>query len=688
MSFQRNDSSSRINDILSLYLKSEENQDYVSYSSRVADENKGLENHSVCKMPSLPLLSKSTDMDLELEQQIPSNYYLFLDKTNSQMVTRTKNFKKERDSRSFDAYRNNISSSSSITQMSFMNSNKERFAGKENLVDKKIEAFFIKQKGILNSGPKSAGNINGLKESSNSIKNISKKEYKQKALTEQVVFNGSKTGGLIGVNDELQRSKSSIQLSKSKQYLLPSCSSGKINSDNEGAIKLNSRFKDIKSNGEIFYLASSPPISDTVSTPVDKFKLLLDKEYENEEIKDDCFESIMKINNSNKASSIFIGDHTCTKESKPLLLKSKNMTPVKFEDYFKILPKIKSIGKPNKSKKARLSYLLKAKESTSSNPDSKIYLDDKMKKHLIIFYNYKEKSYKPINIKVHETNISNNPLKRKSEILSRECYSDILLFENDRDITKNDKTKLKSLMNILFLENDQKHYTAMCCSDAYAAKIEKLQTNNKLYKNDEKLIGKTANSIIISDGDNAGASALKSILFLNNNQKKGSVATVKEDLHPKPLAHMLNTEFPLDISLSNDVSKKVKMANMKNSKVIKKEIQAIEEKQFTFDCGTVINKNKSPFFKIPRQPSKKVIKKRSTKPVLRSKSGCWTCRLRKKKCTEEKEECLNCKRMKVPCDYNSTKPEYMQTTESKKSKLLEIKQISIASKRKSSKTSL
>ncbi len=63
--------------------------------------------------------------------------------------------------------------------------------------------------------------------------------------------------------------------------------------------------------------------------------------------------------------------------------------------------------------------------------------------------------------------ISQQSLKRKSEILPRECYSDTLLFENDRDITKNDKTKLKSLMNILFLENDQKHYTAQ---------IEKLQT--------------------------------------------------------------------------------------------------------------------------------------------------------------------------------------------------------------------
>lgn len=43
----------------------------------------------------------------------------------------------------------------------------------------------------------------------------------------------------------------------------------------------------------------------------------------------------------------------------------------------------------------------------------------------------------------------------------------------------------------------------------------------------------------------------------------------------------------------------------------------------------------------------------------RSRSGCWTCRLRHKACPEDGDPCGLCVRLKMPCDYSSVKPAYM-----------------------------
>ncbi|QLL31872.1 hypothetical protein HG536_0C00390 [Torulaspora globosa] len=57
----------------------------------------------------------------------------------------------------------------------------------------------------------------------------------------------------------------------------------------------------------------------------------------------------------------------------------------------------------------------------------------------------------------------------------------------------------------------------------------------------------------------------------------------------------------------------------------------------------------------------------------RSRTGCWICRLRKKKCTEEKPSCFNCERLNLECHYDAIKPDFVSDPKKKMLKLLEIK---------------
>ncbi|GJN70266.1 C6 transcription factor [Purpureocillium lilacinum] len=43
----------------------------------------------------------------------------------------------------------------------------------------------------------------------------------------------------------------------------------------------------------------------------------------------------------------------------------------------------------------------------------------------------------------------------------------------------------------------------------------------------------------------------------------------------------------------------------------------------------------------------------------RSSGGCWTCRVRRKKCTENKPECDTCKALEITCYFQDEKPEWM-----------------------------
>ncbi|KAH6987660.1 fungal-specific transcription factor domain-containing protein [Ilyonectria sp. MPI-CAGE-AT-0026] len=63
------------------------------------------------------------------------------------------------------------------------------------------------------------------------------------------------------------------------------------------------------------------------------------------------------------------------------------------------------------------------------------------------------------------------------------------------------------------------------------------------------------------------------------------------------------------------------------------------------------------------------------KTPLRSKQGCWTCRLRKKKCDERQPACSVCESLLITCYGYGPKPEWMDDAEEEKAMISSIKQI-------------
>ncbi|OWB71844.1 hypothetical protein B5S31_g1539 [[Candida] boidinii] len=75
--------------------------------------------------------------------------------------------------------------------------------------------------------------------------------------------------------------------------------------------------------------------------------------------------------------------------------------------------------------------------------------------------------------------------------------------------------------------------------------------------------------------------------------------------------------------------------------------------------------------------------KYSKSKVCRSKNGCWTCRLRRKRCPEQRPICSECQRLGIPCDgYDGDKPDYMISSNKAKIKMQEIKTITLSKRNK------
>lgn len=60
---------------------------------------------------------------------------------------------------------------------------------------------------------------------------------------------------------------------------------------------------------------------------------------------------------------------------------------------------------------------------------------------------------------------------------------------------------------------------------------------------------------------------------------------------------------------------------------------------------------------------------------LRSKQGCWTCRLRRKKCDERRDVCFTCESLSITCYGYGSKPDWMDGGEKERSMATSIKQI-------------
>lgn len=62
-----------------------------------------------------------------------------------------------------------------------------------------------------------------------------------------------------------------------------------------------------------------------------------------------------------------------------------------------------------------------------------------------------------------------------------------------------------------------------------------------------------------------------------------------------------------------------------------------------------------------------------TKPLARSSEGCWTCRLRRKKCDEARPHCAACEVLEISCLYTDEKPEWMDGGTRQAEKAEEVK---------------
>lgn len=63
----------------------------------------------------------------------------------------------------------------------------------------------------------------------------------------------------------------------------------------------------------------------------------------------------------------------------------------------------------------------------------------------------------------------------------------------------------------------------------------------------------------------------------------------------------------------------------------------------------------------------------TNKPLARSSDGCWTCRLRRKKCDEARPHCAACAALEISCLYSDEKPEWMDGGERQAEKAEEVK---------------
>lgn len=680
MSVQKLDSSSRLKDISSLYLKSDDNQDVLSSFNRnfMGDENKDVENNAVYNLHSLPALPRTVDMDFGLDK-VPSNRYILVDRAESHMLTKTETSIKEDNLLSFDAYKNNIPSSSSVTQLGYVTKNTDQFPSSKNMANECVDFISLK--------PKSANNVHGVSASLSLIKKLSQNKAKHKYFSNQSSINDINIDSLNRMKPERLRPRSSIPLSKSKNLLSNIFNPTDVDGD-YGISNLRSISKGPRSTGVNLYLASSPPSTVgnfSIGRPISNIEL----ENRGSKMKNLSLGVNGRNNSLVTKKNYLIGGHLINKETDPLLATTENTIKTKFEEFYKVLPRNKKVSKPYKSKQTNYNILKDIKINTIHPLEPKTYLDEKLKKHMIVFHNNLGKSFKPSHVNTHKRNFSFNLFKTKNSVLFGECYTDILTHKNDNDFSGKDKTKLQNMMNILFLEEGHRVYTSINGQDIYDIDSGKLQAMSRRYKRNGESIAEGERNAAISEDEDADLSALKNILFLKEHPKRCSTATMERDLHAKSLVNMSNKEFTLNITASTKVVEVEKSPKVKTSKTVKIEHE-IKEKKIKKKVEPKKSKKLlakvKPLARKAVKPTPLKNKTDCKKPKIRSKNGCWTCRLRKKKCSEEKDECANCLRMQVPCDYSADKPGYMASAESKRLKLLEVKRISVTNKQTSKKS--
>lgn len=132
--------------------------------------------------------------------------------------------------------------------------------------------------------------------------------------------------------------------------------------------------------------------------------------------------------------------------------------------------------------------------------------------------------------------------------------------------------------------------------------------------------------------------------------------------------------------------KSIKAIDQKNT-LLKKPLNGMSGKESVRENKRRIKSNntKNLEFKYSLENTSK-IKKLTKASGPRKKTGCWTCRLRRKKCSEEKPSCRECIRLGLKCEgYMKERPAFMRDPSLARRMKEEIKKVTLAQKRRGSK---
>lgn len=618
----------------SMYLKSDENSDFEENNKNFMNSSRPISQPNIFDLNKLVSTAQqqinNNNINVAATASCPSSSGFKViknkPKTANSVIQQPKSAYNPINERllSFDPFKNNISSSSSVRQSN-------------NLFSKINVASYNKQKN------KSRSKLN-TPTSNTAFRPLSSVGFQQDNKTNTIITNNLNSMGLSkDLNDIFLRSQTEK--------------------------------KPDTGNDILSYLASSPPNSNQSLNFTNNILSQNDCELSIEMIKNRALFSPqpssslppsrngIKITSPKYYRSYTANTNTLTQSGLGHLLNAArvlNSSETKNSTEFSI-PKIKNIANFNEQKKKRL------QRSNLSRRGNVIFQEmDNLKMSFVDAARLGTKK-KSLNNDLNR-NYSNN------EFLHTDCYRDLSYYHSDNDYTEHDKKIFAKRMSILNFRNDEEK-NLVKFSTLAKMDMKKLSVESRFKR------------VNFTSGESKEISQLKGIMMMEEKSTSTSKTPSKFDLQKIVKPEKSKEAFPIKLfSLKKNNKRKLDENKSKpNSKKIKTDINSsgcnINDASVKFNTtGKNIGKQLMPFQKLSfKAPSTKVIKPKLVKSQSikrRSKQGCWTCRLRKKKCSEERDKCINCVKLGIPCDYSVEKPIYMSNTEAKQAKQLELKTIS------------
>lgn len=258
---------------------------------------------------------------------------------------------------------------------------------------------------------------------------------------------------------------------------------------------------------------------------------------------------------------------------------------------------------------------------------------------------------------------------RDSDFIHADCYRDLSYFHSDNDYNAKDKKWFARRMSILNFKKEGK---------------KSLISFDKLAKMDMKKLSVESRfkRVNFTAGSSKEISQLKGIMIMTESISQPAKKAPKFEINILGKDPETKNMFKIESFYRKTLAKENLPIGASNSKNENFHLNGSDSDHTTLfaAAGKNVGKQPMPFQKLSfKAHIPNNIRPKPQKPISikrRSKHGCWTCRLRKKKCSEEKDRCHNCMKLGLPCDYAEDKPEYMNNNKLKQEKQQELKNIS------------